>query len=319
MVRPKPADWIRAMSPSDERRSAVACAQEIEYGEGHDYATSPHIRHAALRKRLESKIFDAVQEVLARRQSCAVLEVGAGHGGFTETVLRAGGAPTVTEMSASSFGFLKRKFSGIPEVHVIYDSDGTAVLHGDAQFDVILLISVIHHIPDYVGVVSALCDRVLRPGGIVLTFQDPLWYPRQSKLGRSLSWGSYFAWRITQGQLRRGLKTRWRRFRHVYDESEPSDMVEYHVVRQGVDERALLDVFRARFAAVELNTYFSTALPVLQAIGGALFPRNSFGIMARDYTGTDHLAQPAAGRVENRHGAGSEAVSVTKQHDRLGL
>lgn len=112
---------------------------------------------------------------------------------FTESVLRAGGIPTVTEMSRASFDLLERKFSGIPEVRVIYDSDGSALLDGEYQFDLILLISVIHHIPDYVGAVSALCDKSLRPGGIVLTFQDPIWYQRQSRLARTLSRGSYFA------------------------------------------------------------------------------------------------------------------------------
>jgi SAM-dependent methyltransferase len=281
------------MSLNDESRTAVANAQETEYCDGYDYTTSPHIRHAALRELLESKIASAVREVLARQQSCTVLEVGAGHGTFTETVLRAGGAPTVTEMSRASFDFLEQKFSGIPEVRVLHDSNGSALLNGESQFDVILLISVIHHIPDYVGAVSALCGKVLRPGGIVLIFQDPLWYPRRGRLGRTLTWGCYFAWRLGQGELKRGLRTRWRRLRRIYEESEPSDMVEYHVVRQGVDEDALLDLFRARFTDVELDTYFSTAAPMLQAIGARYFPHNTFGILARGLKGTDQLDDSA--------------------------
>ncbi|MEY8014823.1 class I SAM-dependent methyltransferase [Mycobacterium servetii] len=261
--------------------TAVARAQESEYGEGHDYAVSPHIRHATLRGLLESRIEAVVKEVLARQGSCAVLEVGAGHGTFTDAVIRAGGIPTVTEMSRTSFDFLRRKFSDSPDVCVRYDSDGTAWLDGETQFDLILLISVLHHIPDYLGVVAAQCDNALRPGGSVLTFQDPLWYPRQGKLSKVLSWGSYFAWRIGQGELKRGVRTRARRLRGIYDESEPSDMVEYHVVRQGVDERALIELLGARFAEVELDAYFSTPLPALQAVGAKYFPPNTFGILAR--------------------------------------
>jgi len=41
------------------------------------------------------------------------------------------------------------------------------------------LISLTHHVPDYLGVVTALCDNVLRPGVTVVTLQDPLWCPRQ--------------------------------------------------------------------------------------------------------------------------------------------
>lgn len=274
-----------AIKLNAEHRTAAACAQETEYGEGYNYAIgSPHIRHTTLRGLLEGKIVDVIQQVLARQQTCSVLEVGAGHGSFTETVLRAGGAPTLTEMSTASFDFLKRKFGSTPEVRVIHDGDGNALLNDGAKFDVILLISVIHHIPDYVGVVSDLCDNVLRPEGIVLTFQDPLWYARQSKLATMLSWGSYFVWRLGQGELRRGLRTRWRRLRRIYDESEPADMVEYHVVRKGVDESALLDLFGARFADVELDTYFSTPMPALQSFGARCFPSNTFGILAQGHT-----------------------------------
>jgi hypothetical protein len=70
-----------AMGLNEERRTAVAYAQETEYREGYDYAAgSPHIRHDRLRELLESKIDNAIHEVLARQHSCAVLEVGAGHG-----------------------------------------------------------------------------------------------------------------------------------------------------------------------------------------------------------------------------------------------
>jgi len=66
------------------------------------------------------------------------------------------------------------------------------------------------------------------------------------------------------------------------DETEPSDMVEYHVVRQGVDEHALVALFENRRTEVQLETYFTTALPLLQKVGARYFPHNTFGILARD-------------------------------------
>ncbi|MEB3980329.1 class I SAM-dependent methyltransferase [Mycobacterium sp. 663a-19] len=265
---------------SDKQRAAVFRFQDISHGEGHDYASNPHLRHDALHERLNAKIASVVAEVVSRRGTCAVLEIGAGHGSVTEVVLGAGGTPTVTEMSKASFEFLEHKFAGQHNVTVIYDANGSAPLRVGSQFDVILLISVIHHIPDYIEAVTSLCDRVLRPGGAMVTFQDPLWYPRQTRTARVLSWGSYFAWRATQGEIKRGLKTRWRRLRGVYDESEPSDVVEYHVVRQGVDELALVDLLRERFDNVEIDRYFSTQSALLQAIGAKFFPDNTFGIVA---------------------------------------
>lgn len=268
------------MNPDDHERTTVARRQDTAHGEGHDYVVgSPHLRHRAVRERLDDKIRRAVTEVLDRQPSCAVLEVGAGHGSFTDTVITAGGTPTVTEMSKASYDFLTRKFVDDPNVRIIYDTDGCAPLRAGLHFDVILMISVIHHIPDYLKAVADLCDQALRPGGTLVTFQDPLWYPRQSRWAQTLSWGSYFAWRVTQGNLKRGLSTRWRRLRGTFDDS-PSDLVEYHVVRSGVDECALAELLRPRFAVVEVDRYFSTQSPLLQRIGADHFPSNTFGITA---------------------------------------
>ncbi|WP_263997031.1 class I SAM-dependent methyltransferase [Mycobacterium yunnanensis] len=207
--------------------------------------------------------------------------MGAGHGSFTDTVLRAGGAPTVTEMSRASFECLKQRFQGVPDVDVVFDPDGQETTRLGRQYDVVLLISVIHHIPDYVGTVTTICDELLRPGGCVLTFQDPLWYPRQRAYARTISQSAYLAWRLTQGELRRGLATRWRRLRGVYDDTEPSDLVEYHVVRQGVDDHALIDLFERRFETLDVMRYFSTQSPLIQGLGGNRLPPNTFGLLAK--------------------------------------
>jgi SAM-dependent methyltransferase len=258
----------------------LARAQETLFAEGYDYVVgSPHLRHAALRNRVNGKIRDTVTETLHRRQSCEVLEVGAGHGSFTETVLAAGGRTTVTEMSKASYELLRDKFREVPQVRVMYDNDGNAPLRDGAQYDVILLISVIHHIPDYIAVIASLCDNVLRPGGSVVTFQDPLWYPRQTRWAQSVTWGSYFAWRVTHPRnIRRGLRTRWRRLKGTFDDD---DLVEYHVVRSGVDDHLLEDLFRDRFAYVEVDRYFSTIMPLIQRVGAKYFPPNTFGLVAR--------------------------------------
>lgn len=265
---------------------AVERCQDIAHGDGHDYTVgSPHLRHEALRRRLDQHITAAVEEIRQQRGTCAVLEIGAGHGSFTDTVLAAGGTVTVTEMSAASSAHLRTKYADNGSVRVLYDPDGNAPFAEDVRYDLILLISVIHHIPDYVAVITRLCDTVLRPGAGVVTFQDPVWYPRQTRQARILSWGSYFAWRVTQGELRRGLATRWRRWRGTYSASEPSDLVEYHVVRDGVDELALCDVFGSRFTEVRVHRYFSTQSPQLQALGQRWFPANTFGIVARGRVG----------------------------------
>lgn len=266
----------------DEHLRAVEDSQDVSHGDGHDYIVgSPHLRHTALRQRIDERIAGVVRDVKRRQGHCTVLEIGAGHGSFTDTVLAAGGSATITEMSKASADYLADKFCANSAVRVLYDTDGHAPFRENAQYDVILLISVIHHIPDYLDVITRLCDTVLRTGGAVVTFQDPLWYPRQTRSARALSWGSYFAWRLTQGELRRGLATRWRRLRGNYSETEPSDLVEYHVVRDGVDDSELHDLFQERFKDVEIDRYFSTQSPRIHAFGEKHLPVNTFGLLAR--------------------------------------
>lgn len=259
----------------------MAHLQGAGHDETHDYvAGSPHLRHPELRARVIASIGDAVQAVIARQGSCSVLEVGAGHGTFTDSVLASGATATVTEMSRSSVQHLRERFANHPSVTIIHDSDGEEVFRRRDEYDVVLFISVLHHIPDYLALVDRMTTKLIRPGGTVVTYQDPLWYPRQSHLARAALWTSYFAWRIRQGELKRGLATRWRHLRGRLDETNVSDMVEYHVVRKGVDDQALYALLAKHFDSVEIHKYWSTQSRRLQSIGSDRFPPNTFGLIA---------------------------------------
>ncbi|MDK1345867.1 methyltransferase domain-containing protein [Streptomyces sp. 378] len=255
--------------------------QEREHGVGHDYAAgSPHIRHHTIRDRLIGDLHTLVQQVTDRNGQCRVLELGAGHGTFTDHLVAAGAQVTVTEMSEPSVRFLRSRFHRNPQVTVIHDKDGTAACQA-GPLDAVVCISVLHHIPDYLGTVRQLIERIV-PGGAFLSVQDPLWYPRRSRVSLSLDRNAYFLWRLGQGQLRRGLATRLRRLRGVYDDANEADMVEYHVVRDGVDEEALRDLLAPAFATVEVRRYWSTQSGLLQAVGERLFPPTTFGLVATE-------------------------------------
>lgn len=84
-----------------------------------------------------------------------------------------------------------------------------------------------------------------------------------------------------QGNYAQGLRTRIRRFRRIYDETEPSDLVEYHVVRDGVDEAALTDALRQSFASVEIFSYWSSQAPFWQWAGDRTRMKTTFGLEAQ--------------------------------------
>lgn len=254
--------------------------QDRSHGPDHQYeSASPHLLHVNLRNQIAIAIQHAVERSLARSGQCRVLEIGAGHGAFTEFAVAAGAMVTVTEMSESSAEVLARRFRRNNRVRVVYDRDGESMICERATYDVVLCISVLHHIPDYLAYTADLVGLV-SPGGDLISFQDPLWYPRRSRRSMAAQWGAYFAWRVFQGDLRRGLRTRVRHFRGILDERLVEDMVEYHVVRRGVDELALQTLLVRSFASVELVKYWSTQSAVLHRLGQRLRLQSNFGLVA---------------------------------------
>jgi hypothetical protein len=254
-------------------------AQDEAHASGHDYVKgSPHLRHPQLRGMIVARLQELVRASIQRTGDCRVLEIGAGHGTFTSTLVDAGAQVTVTEASAASAEHLEAAFAGTDRVRVIYDETGEQVLGLGETWDLAVIVSVLHHIPDYVGFLRKLEPKIAE-GGSIFTVQDPLYYPRRSKLSHRVSRGSYLLWRAFQGDYKRGVATRLRRLRGVYDEAEPSDLVEYHVVRQGCDEEAVRDALADHFD-VEVFTYWSSQGPLFQKAFEKTGLRSDFGVEA---------------------------------------
>ena len=252
--------------------------QEEGHPEGHDYVPgSPHLRHEHLRSQIVQSISDITESIRLTQGSCRVLEVGAGHGVFTESLLRSGATVVVTEMSAPSAAHLQRLYGHRTNVEVIHDPTGEWLSRSDSLFDAVICISVLHHIPDYLGFLDTVFAHI-KPGGAFVSWQDPLWYPRRSRGNLAADKGAYFAWRMTQGQLRNGLRTRLRRLRGIYDVTNPADMVEYHVVRAGVDELAICNLGERFFQSTEVVRYWSTQAAVLQRLGHRMRLESTFGL-----------------------------------------
>lgn len=260
-------------------RVASANFQELHYADGVDYRVgSPHLAYWHLYDRLVGVVTRELDRLAAADLPLTVLEVGAGHGGYTGPVLAAGASVTAVEMSEPSVRALRSRFAHNDRLTPVYSPDGSLPAD-EGQFGLALAVSVLHHIPDYLTFVRELADAVV-VGGSLVTLQDPLWYPRRPSVHR-IDRASYLAWRIAQGDLWRGLATQLRRTRGAYDESKPGDMVEYHVVRQGVDEQGLGATLSPLFESVEVVGYWSNQLPAGQRLGERLGLHNTFGIVAR--------------------------------------
>lgn len=269
----------------DPDPSNVVASQDEAHGEGHDYVKgSPHLRHDSLRTMIEGHLRGLVHETLERQGTCRVLEVGAGHGTFTAFLLDAGATVTVTEASRASAAHLSATYAGRDDVEVFHDATGEGVFDRDQHVDGVVCAALLHHIPDYLTFVRRLAG-VTDAGGWFYSAADPTYYPRRGRLTNVADRGTYYAWRLAQGNVRRGLSTRWRRVRGEWSETEASDLVEYHVVRDGVDELALEAELGQWFDDVEVLPYWSTQSPFFQRLLAPAHIGSDFCLIARSRAG----------------------------------
>jgi Methyltransferase domain len=251
------------------------------YDEHQDYtAGSPHLKHPRLKGRLLDLIFAATEEASAAGLPPTLLEIGAGDGSITEPLLAHGLEVTSTEMSSAAIGSLETRFRGNDRFRALHDPTGSLEILSEEKFSCILFASVLHHVPDYLGLVSGATEKHLDQGGSLVSIQDPLWYPRMPQAVRWFSSGAYLSWRIFQGGISRGLRTRVRRRRHGLREDVPEDAVEYHVVRDGVDDEALVDLLSSGFERVAVHKYWSTQGSIQQSAGERLGLVNTFALQA---------------------------------------
>ena len=266
--------------------------QEFAYGTGYDYRRgAPHLKHVKLYDWFASGLREELRRVAGLGLPVTVLEVGAGDGAFVEPLLATGANVTGTEMSRSSIEALQSRFGTNPSFEVLFDPDGSLAALGERRFAIVLYASVLHHIPDYLTAIAEACDRHLLPGGTLLTLQDPLWYPSLPRGVRGASEAMYLSWRLTRGHFLRGLASRARRMRNDLRPEEPGDMVEYHVVRDGVDQDSIKRLLEPRFDDVSVASYWSTHAAIWQSLGERLGLCNTFAVQARGHL-LESLTQP---------------------------
>jgi 2-polyprenyl-3-methyl-5-hydroxy-6-metoxy-1,4-benzoquinol methylase len=258
--------------------------QEAVYDEAVDYEIgSPHLTHRKLRRRLVGRVRQTVNDLQQAGLPLTVLEIGAGHGGYTEPALAMGCEVTAVEMSRPALEHLSQLYATNSKLTCVVDAEGD-LSEVDSTFSLVMAASVLHHIPDYLAFLERACDH-LSPGGSLLSFQDPVWYDRVTRAARLGDTGAYYLWRLTQPDRFQAVRTFSRRIRKVYDETNPSDMVEYHVARNGVDEEAIRNLLSPRFRAVEIFTYWSNQSRNAQLLGERLGLVNTFGVSATGYLG----------------------------------
>jgi 2-polyprenyl-3-methyl-5-hydroxy-6-metoxy-1,4-benzoquinol methylase len=271
-----------AIMKGDERQAALRANMEA-YGRFDERAYingAPHLKHQSI-GRLYSSLVDAAIESIGREpHAITVLELGAGNGLASKRWFERSVRLTAVDSSASMLRDLAAKAAAdhVKVKTVVGDAlDYLAIEKG--RFDIVTHVSMLHHVPDYLELLAQSLNHV-QEKGCLLTFQDPERYDHMALGHHALDRASYFVWRAGQGNLKRGLKTRWRRLRGVYSPDETVDFDEYHVVRNGVDSAAISSLLEPAFTKVEVVAYWSTYSRGLQWLGERAGLTSSFGILA---------------------------------------
>lgn len=241
---------------------------------------APHLKHAAVGAIYRDLVAQAVRRMGREPKELSVLDLGAGSGLASIPWLDLGVKLTAVDSSQSMLGDFEKRAAamGSTVTAVVGDVQEYLATSND-RFDVVTHVSMLHHVPEYLELLQLSTQHVKR-GGCLVTFQDPLRYDQMPMHERVMDRGSYFIWRLGQGNYGRGLRTRWRRLRGVYSSTEAVDFDEYHVVRNGVDSSAIMNQLRASFSEVTLVKYWSTYSSALQSMGRRLGLHSTFGILA---------------------------------------
>lgn len=241
---------------------------------------APHLKHDSIGRIYRSLVASALKRVNRDPATVEVLELGAGNGLASTAWFEHGVRLTAVDSSEPMLqGLTKRADAfGLKPRTVVADALEYLDSRADT-FDIVTHVSMLHHVPDYVHLLQESSAHI-RGGGCLLTFQDPLRYDHMPAHHHFLDRAAYFAWRLGQGNVKRGLKTRWRRLRGVYSPEEVVDFEDYHVVRSGVDSTQITKALEAVFDQVEVVSYWSTYSRPLQALGEQLHLVSSFGILA---------------------------------------
>jgi len=269
----------------DEKINRIAALANISHYDSEatkrNVDVSPHIKHPSLRAlygKLVVKVFDFA---LQHTKTPKVLDLGAGEGSVTLPFLSLGAKVVAIDISSSQLHKLQNKCERFGDMLEVRCEDINDTLKDKSdKYDIIVVNSFLHHIPDYTGMIREAI-KILTPNGQFFSFQDPLRYDSVGRFSMMFSNLAYFSWRVFKHDIIGGLKRRLRRSRGIYIEGSVHDNTEYHVTRNGVDQDAIYGILTGQDFNCTIIPYFSTQSCFFQPIGTIFGVKNTFAVVAQ--------------------------------------
>lgn len=124
------------------------------------------IFNQAEQQRIHELLNYAVTSIRTGAEVPSVLDFGAGTGNLTRHLLGLGAAVVASDVSAGCLRELKSSAKKAERLELSPLNGHDLSQFPDESFDMVATYSVLHHVPDYLAIVSEFI-RVVKPGGIV--------------------------------------------------------------------------------------------------------------------------------------------------------
>lgn len=116
--------------------------------------------------RLHNKLKTAVESIKTSSELIRALDYGCGSGNLTNHLIELGLYTVAADVSKKFLSLVRTKWSHTSLLSTL-EVNGKSLSNVETNhFDLVATYSVLHHVPDYLGIVKEMV-RVLKPGGII--------------------------------------------------------------------------------------------------------------------------------------------------------
>lgn len=272
--------------PSNPEPSSSAADANRVFYRSFDHAGyvvgAPHLAHSSLRRLQAELLVEVFRCAQRHRVVPRVLDLGAGEGVVTRGFLELGAEVTALDVAAEPLAALQASIprAWTSRLTLVCEDAERFLAAAGPRFDVVAASSFLHHVPDYVALLKQIIGR-LGAHGQFFSFQDPMRYRTLPTATWWFDRASYAVHRLGQPDVVGGmLRTLRRRFGY-YRNDDPHDNVEYHVVRDGVDQEAIRQLLETSGFRVRIVRYWSAHATFAQNLGERLGLLNTFAVLAQ--------------------------------------
>ncbi|MBI5728535.1 MAG: glycosyltransferase [Candidatus Magasanikbacteria bacterium] len=150
--------------------------------------------------RLEAAVRAAIASVRTNQAPVVALDYGCGSGNVTKFLTAAGTEVIAADLARDFFPLIERQIGGAGRVKTLLVNGRDLRDLPDQSVDCVTTYSVLHHVPDYLGILDEFV-RVLRSGGIIYIdhehsqsywANDPIYAEFKARVTPKESWHRFF-------------------------------------------------------------------------------------------------------------------------------